>query len=257
MKAPAHLHRGGSHPRSVRRGQAIIGDILEAYEARPSAARVACDRRSCRTRRDTHVTTSRRSFSAPPSPLASLRSSPPGCQQARASIWRAQRAIEDLSADGLSARPPTAGATATDRVLSVAERLEHAARVGAGECHLPSCWRSRRLVGRGERHRLPAVASGITTGPIVAQAPIGYTGTKTRRRCSRIHSCRPRRCPSTRATRCGNTGPISATTRCRARSCSSIVCRRSTARCLHHSNNSPGALSLHRRHVCWALIRCW
>ncbi len=180
MKAPAHLHVAARILDRCGVDEAIVGDILEAYEARPSALRVW---REVAAALLAHLVAYVRDHKPQAIQRAALAATAlalivywlPGA--ARIDLARSVR-VEDLSGgwsvgtgvDGRARLLPTVSFqlrnVSTSPLASVQVNVIFH-RVG-----------ERDVWSDVVRHAISsrAVASGIATGLIVAQAPIGYTG---------------------------------------------------------------------------------
>ncbi|MFN7981366.1 MAG: hypothetical protein U0Q11_05870 [Vicinamibacterales bacterium] len=180
MKAPAHLHVAARILDRCGVDEAIIGDILEAYEARPSAARVwrevtaALVSHAARYARDHKPQVIQRAAIAAGVIALIAAWLPAG---ARIDLAHSVR-VEDLSggwsvgtaADGRARLLPT-----------VSFQLRNVSSTPLASVQVNVIFHragDRDVWSDVVRHAIDsrAVASGITTGPIVAQAPIGYTG---------------------------------------------------------------------------------
>ncbi len=180
MKAPAHLHVAVRILDRCGVDEAIVGDMLEAYDARPSALRVwrevsaALLMHLARWARDNK-------------PRAIQRVAMAGAAIALVAYWLPAAAhidlahsvrVEDVSggwsvstaADGRARLLPTVSFQL--RNVSSAPLASVQVNVIFHRAGNPDAWSD--VV----RHAISshAVASGIATAPIVAQAPIGYTG---------------------------------------------------------------------------------
>lgn len=180
MKAPAHLHVAARILDCCGVEEAIVGDILEAYEARPSAFRVW---REVAAALVVHLA----GYVRDNKPRVIQRAAIVGIALALVAYWLPAAAhidvarsvrVEDVSggwsvstaADGRARLLPTVSFQL--RNVSSAPLASVQVNVIFHRAGTADVWSDvvRRAITSS------AVASGIATGPIVAQAPIGYTG---------------------------------------------------------------------------------
>lgn len=180
MKAPAHLHMAARILDRCGIDEAIVGDILEAYEARPSAFRVW---REVAAVLVVHLA----GYIRDNKPRVIQRIAVVGVALALVAYWVPAAAhidvarsvrVEDVSG-GWSVSTAVDGRARLLPTVSFQLRNVSSAPLASVQVNVifhraghTDVWSDvvRRAITSS------AVPSGIATGPIVAQAPIGYTG---------------------------------------------------------------------------------
>lgn len=180
MKAPVHLHVAARILDRCGVDEAIVGDILEAYEARPSALRVWREVASALL---SHLAAYVREHK----PQAIQRAAITAAVLALVIYWLPGARHIDLATsvrveDVAGGWSVGTGVDGRARLLpTVSFQLRNVSTAPLASVQVNVIFHragDRDVWSDVVRHAISsrAVDSGIATGPIVAQAPVGYTG---------------------------------------------------------------------------------